>query len=261
MKRVDSIDLFKDLRNNAVKLRNLKQTNLLLPENELAGIISAGRLAFHDLPKCLFFSIVRDNSSHLYFYINDISNIYIPTGLEKVCFNFFGIEGMACIWDDAVDILNLTFESKALKMSCKRIDYKFLSFTSKHQMKINNDFSYDYFLRITEPYFEPIRSNIPEFFEWENYKHDKTLMEFFDDKNMAGFCIYSKIGKRIIIDKIAVAPNYRGQGLAESMLCMASEGSDILQLWVHEDNLPAIRFYERCGLCYEKQYAKYYLGY
>ncbi len=56
------------------------------------------------------------------------------------------------------------------------------------------------------------------------------------------------------IDRLAVNPAYSGQGIGGAMLSAAAavakeKGAEVLRLLVVEENVPAIRFYEKNGFC------------
>lgn len=63
------------------------------------------------------------------------------------------------------------------------------------------------------------------------------------DDAVAGFIAFG----RGWVNQLYVAPEFQGRGVGTELLAMAMRCNPVLELWVFEENVPAIRFYERRG--------------
>ena len=72
---------------------------------------------------------------------------------------------------------------------------------------------------------------------------DCELWGAFDDTGMTGMIAF----RQDWIDQLYILPEARGRGMGSSLLQVAKERFDLLQLWTFQRNAKARRFYEARG--------------
>lgn len=99
--------------------------------------------------------------------------------------------------------------------------------------------------------FEPYTSDLPDAGELFADLREKRILSAMQERELLGFLRFGREKKVSVLRQIAVQPAARGKGIGEKLVrdWLALEREEIVkfQLWVREDNLPAIRMYEKLG--------------
>ncbi|MBQ9092299.1 MAG: GNAT family N-acetyltransferase [Anaerotignum sp.] len=106
-------------------------------------------------------------------------------------------------------------------------------------------------LAMMQDAFEPYTSALPDL---ETLKKDLTenrVIAVREDENLLGFLRFGREKKVSVLWQIVVSPEGRGKGIGNSLVrdWISLEREDVakFQLWVREDNPPALRMYEALG--------------
>lgn len=106
-------------------------------------------------------------------------------------------------------------------------------------------------LGMMEEAFEPYTSALPDL---ETLKKDLTenrVIAFREGEKLLGFLRFGREKKVSVLWQIVVSPEGRGKGIGNSLvrdwISLEREEVAKFQLWVREDNPPALRMYEALG--------------
>ncbi len=99
--------------------------------------------------------------------------------------------------------------------------------------------------------FEPYTSELPDAETLAADLWEKRVIAVRKDGKLLGFLRFGREKKISVLRQIAVLPAARGRGIGDGLLrdWLALERENIakFQLWVREDNPPALRMYEKLG--------------
>ncbi len=99
--------------------------------------------------------------------------------------------------------------------------------------------------------FEPYTSELPDAETLAADLREKRVIAARKDGSLLGFLRFGREKKISVLRQIAVLPAARGGGIGDGLVrdWLALEREDVakFQLWVREDNPPALRMYEKLG--------------
>jgi GNAT superfamily N-acetyltransferase len=258
---ISSFEQFKALHKEAM-ISGKKRTNFLLPDIAVVDAINASRLLFERIDNQLSIIIRRERGDYLYIFTGNPCSAIVPSDLHDIIFSFYGQETIQSEWRDFALNNNLHFYTRALRMSCKTINLNKTPLRSEFHIELK-DIDYKGFSDINAKYFDPIRDNKPEEWEWEEWKKDKDFLFIYCETELAGIRVVARHAPTPIpVHNLAVMHGYRRRGVAQMLLSAGLEETGItnLQLWVHADNEPARKLYDKCGYTYDGTYNEYYIN-
>ena len=99
--------------------------------------------------------------------------------------------------------------------------------------------------------FEPYTSELPDADTLAADLREKRVIAAGKDGKLLGFLRFGREKKISVLRQIAVLPAARGRGIGDRLvrdwLALERENAAKFQLWVREDNPPALRMYEKLG--------------
>ena len=105
--------------------------------------------------------------------------------------------------------------------------------------------------RLMEQAFEPYTSALPDLKALRQDIREGRVLAAREGDTLLGFLRFGREKKVSVLWQIAVSPLGRGKGfgrqLVQDWLAAEREESAKFQLWVREDNLPALKMYETLG--------------
>lgn len=99
--------------------------------------------------------------------------------------------------------------------------------------------------------FEPYTSALPDLEELRRDLRQKRVLAAREGDALLGFLRFGREKKVSVLWQIVVAPDGRGRGIGSTLvqdwIALEREETARFQLWVREDNPPALRMYEALG--------------
>ena len=106
-------------------------------------------------------------------------------------------------------------------------------------------------LSMMEEAFEPYTSALPDLETLEKDLAENCVIAFREGENLLGFLRFGRDKKVSVLWQIVVSPEGRGKGIGNSLVrdWISVEREEVakFQLWVREDNPPALNMYEALG--------------
>ena len=106
-------------------------------------------------------------------------------------------------------------------------------------------------LAMMEDAFEPYTSALPEMEVLKKDIFENRVIAFRDEETLLGFLRFGREKKISVLWQIVVSSEGRGKGIGSSLVkdWISLEREDVakFQLWVREDNPPALKMYEALG--------------
>ena len=106
-------------------------------------------------------------------------------------------------------------------------------------------------LSMMEEAFEPYTSALPDLETLEKDLAENCVIAFREGENLLGFLRFGRDKKVSVLWQIVVSPEGRGKGIGNSLvrdwISLEREEVAKFQLWVREDNPPALNMYEALG--------------
>ena len=103
-------------------------------------------------------------------------------------------------------------------------------------------------LRMMEEAFEPYTSALPDLETLKQDISENRVIAFREDEKLPGFLRFGREKKVSVLWQIVVSPEGRGKGIGNSLVrdWISLERDEVakFQLWVREDNPPALKMYE-----------------
>ena len=102
-----------------------------------------------------------------------------------------------------------------------------------------------------EDAFEPYTSALPDMKTLKQDLAENRVIAFREGEKLLGFLRFGREKKVSVLWQIVVSPEGRGKGIGNSLVrdWISLERDEVakFQLWVREDNPPALRMYEALG--------------
>jgi ribosomal protein S18 acetylase RimI-like enzyme len=249
MSRIESYEQFTGLKNTAIIKSKWKKTNFLLPDIQIQNAIDNNRLNYSISDNQLLLTVHHNRAVNVYFYTDDTNNVHIPKIANKTVFSYY--DNGNSEWNDFVVSNKLQEYNTALRMSAKTQYINKVTIPDEYKVLRNVNIAFKQLNELLLEYFDPILDNIPEEWEYDSFVKTKEIIQIFCNYQLAGFCLITTNGVKCIIEHIAVLPSFRNKGIGQMLLSVASEKSKYLQLWLHNDNIPAKKLYGKFGLTFD----------
>ena len=107
-------------------------------------------------------------------------------------------------------------------------------------------------LNLFEDSFDKYTGCIPALSELQKASEENRVIAITQDNILCGALLYENAGSTATLSNIAVAANMRGHGyggqLVSSWIAICADaGKSVLRLWVADNNIPAVKLYEKHG--------------
>ena len=106
-------------------------------------------------------------------------------------------------------------------------------------------------LAMMEDAFEPYTSALPDLETLQKDLLENRVLAFREGEKLIGFLRFGREKKVSVLWQIVVAPEGRGKGIGNALvrdwISVEREDAAKFQLWVREDNPPALKMYEALG--------------
>jgi|GEM_PF-6780554 len=260
MKKIISFEQFREIKNKAIVERNLKNTNFLIKDSEMALHILAGQARYEEREDCLLVVINYHDTDWVYFWLDKPYAAFLPKGIKKPMLAFFGFEEQPVIWDDIAYGLSLRMSCTIKYIKVNVGDVVWPDLSSEFVLTEHNNIDYDYYAKLCKAHFILTIDGIPPKEIWDEYKKDLVLIEArCKNGELAGFLGLHHTKKKRNFVAMAVFPKFRGKQLASILFHKGMEGNDgVLSFWVHAKNSKALKIYYKLGFVYSGKYRKFY---
>jgi len=250
---ISSAEQFQGLSENAIRIRNLCQTNFLMPDAIFEAAIKSGQVSYYDSTDCLCIAIRKHGRDSLYYWLSTPSAAFIPEGTQNISFAYFGKERIANPWGSVAEYLGLKQEEKALRHSTKTDEIKLMNMKMPEgfelTIKPGEAYSYDDYLEYVTPFFDLFGLAAPERWEWDVFAENIVFAELYNINGMLAAYQIREISKQRVVSKAVVAlPEYRGYGLAKYLIYDASTRAAAYQNWVDDTNFASLAMYKSLNM-------------
>lgn len=136
-------------------------------------------------------------------------------------------------------------QRKRLFLSAKKTEAeeRTVSFAKEEEIEV--------ILAMMEEEFEPYTSALPELDVLKEDISENRVIAVREGEKLLGFLRFGREKKVSVLWQIVVSPNGRGKGIGTALvkdwIALEREDAVKFQLWVREDNPPALRMYEALG--------------
>jgi predicted GNAT superfamily acetyltransferase len=122
-----------------------------------------------------------------------------------------------------------------------------------------DNYSFEYYHELVAPYFNTMRSNTPELFEWEDFKERHTLFRAFENGQLAGFIFANITNRRVYFTNVTTVPAFRRRGVSRAIHAQIKssyqeKGPNFIYCWIYDDNPASIALHTGIGLVRDSQY-------
>lgn len=225
------------------------RTNFYASAEEFLPLVEEGRISQAAFAGGSYCFVEKENQINLYFFLEkealpvEVPAMDKPIVLEQVALERNGISPTAEEWK-AIGFEKY-LQRKRLFLSAKKTEeeQRNISFCKEEEAET--------ILRMMEDAFEPYTSVLPDLETLRKDLAEHRVIAARKGENLLGFLRFGRGKKVSVLWQIVVAPEGRGNGIGKGLVrdWIASEREEAakFQLWVREDNPPAIRMYEKLG--------------
>lgn len=225
------------------------RTNFYASAEEFLPLVEEGRISQAAFAGGSYCFVEKENQINLYFFLEkealpvEVPAMDKPIVLEQVALERNGISPTAEEWK-AIGFEKY-LQRKRLFLSAKKTEeeQRNISFCKEEEAET--------ILRMMEDAFEPYTSVLPDLETLRKDLAEHSVIAARKGENLLGFLRFGRGKKVSVLWQIVVAPEGRGNGIGKGLVrdWIASEREEAakFQLWVREDNPPAIRMYEKLG--------------
>lgn len=196
-----------------------------------------------------YYFVEKENQIDLYFFLEkeaapaEVPQMDKPIVLEQVALARNGISPTGAEWE-AIGFEKY-LQRKRLFLSAKKTEeeQRKVSFCKKEEAEP--------ILAMMRDAFEPYTSALPDLETLRKDLSENRVIAAREGETLLGFLRFGREKKVSVLWQIVVAPEGRGKGIGEGLVrdWIALERAEVakFQLWVREDNPPAIKMYEKLG--------------
>lgn len=234
-------------------------TNNYIMLEDYKHYIEAGRLAFISGTNNLVLLLEKKGFCQLYYYLNDLGeSVSLPKEKSIVMEILYRGESnkpypVIEYWEQNSFVKHLCRDQMA--GSIKKIIFP-ESLNGKVQIKYANEFEeVEYAYQLIKNTFDAYTGDILTHEEVEGYAKIECILLALIDGKPCGILQLEIKNNVSWLGHIAVDPSYRKQGIANALVSAwikktADQSSVRYQLWVIQDNVPALNLYKDYGLVY-----------
>lgn len=225
------------------------RTNFYASAEEFLPLVEEGRISRAIFAGGSYCFVEKEKQIDLYFFLEkealpvEVPKMDKPIVLEQVALARSGISPTAEEWE-AIGFEKY-LQRKRLFLSAKK--------TEEEQRKVSfcKEEEAEAILQMMVDAFEPYTSALPDLETLRKDLAEHRIIAAREGETLLGFLRFGREKKVSVLWQIVVAPEGRGKGIGEGLvrdwIALEREEAAKFQLWVREDNPPAIRMYEKLG--------------
>ena len=225
------------------------RTNFYASAEDFFPLLEEGRISQAVFPGGSYCFVEKENQIDFYFFLEkeaapaEVPKLDKPLLLEQVALAKTGTSPALEEWETMGFAKYLQRKRLFLSAQKTETEQRIISFCKEEEAET--------ILGMMEDAFEPYTSALPDL---ETLRKDLAgcrVIAAREGETLLGFLRFGREKKVSALRQLVIAPEGRGRGLGEGLMrdCIALERAEVskFQLWVREDNLPAIRLYEKLG--------------
>lgn len=230
-------------------LSEKRRTNCFLQPEDWEGILERGKIFRMEFSGGLYLLVEKERQFDLFYFLErntkpvPLPDMQKPVILEQVSAERAGVSPALEEWE-AVGFRQY-LRRKRLFLAAKNTgqENREITFCGENEQERIQTL-------LTES-FEPYTSDLPDAATLAADLREKRVIAIRKDGKLLGFLRFGREKKISVLRQIAVLPAARGggigNGLVRDWLALERENAAKFQLWVREDNPPALRMYEKLG--------------
>lgn len=224
-----------------------RRTNCYIPAEEWAAAAEQGRVLRMDFPGGVYLLLEKPRQFDLFYFLEPGADIVPVPGLGKPVILEQAAPAKAAPllagWEAAGFRYYLQRKRLSLPAKSVRPEERDICFCGTAEQA--------WLERLMAESFEPYTSDLPDAGTLLADLRERRVIAARRDGEWIGFLRFGRERKVSVLRQIAVLPAARGGGtggkLVRDWLAAEREAVAKFQLWVREDNLPALRMYEKLG--------------
>ena len=225
------------------------RTNFYASAEEFLPLVKEGRISKAAFPGGSYYFVEKENQIDVYFFLEkETAPVEVPKlekllVLEQVALAKTGTSPALEEWE------TIGFEKylqrKRLFLSAKKTE------AEQREISFCKEEETETILGMMENAFEPYTSALPDLETLRKDLAEHRVIAAREGGDLLGFLRFGREKKVSILWQIVVTPEGRGKGVGEGLVrdWIALERAEVakFQLWVREDNPPAMKLYEKLG--------------
>lgn len=225
------------------------RTNFYASAEEFFPLVEEGCISQAIFAGGRYCFVEKEKQIDLYFFLEkealpvEVPAMDKPVVLEQVALARSGISPAEEEWE-AIGFEKY-LQRKRLFLSVKKTEeeQRGISFCEEEEAET--------ILRMMEDAFEPYTSALPDLRTLRKDLAEHCVIAAREGKKLLGFLRFGREKKVSVLWQIVVSPEGRGNGIGEGLvrdwIALERATSVKFQLWVREDNPPAMKLYEKLG--------------
>lgn len=225
------------------------RTNFYASAEEFLPLVREGCISQAIFAGGSYCFVEKENQIDLYFFLEkeavpaEVPQMDKPIVLEQVALAKNGISPTAEEWE-AIGFEKY-LQRKRLFLSAKKTEEE------QRQVSFCKEDEAETILWMMRDAFDPYTSALPDLETLRKDLAGNRVIAAREGETLLGFLRFGREKKVSVLWQIVVAPEGRGKGIGEGLVrdWIALERAEVakFQLWVREDNPPAIKMYEKLG--------------
>ena len=225
------------------------RTNFYASAEEFFPLVEEGRISQAAFPEGSYYFVEKENQIDFYFFLEKeavpvkVPAMDKPLVLEQVALAKTGTSPALEKWE-AIGFVKY-LQRKRLFLSAKKTEeeQREISFCKEEEAET--------IFGMMQDAFEPYTSSLPDLETLRKDLAEHRVIAAREGETLLGFLRFGREKKVSVLWQIVVAPQGRGKGIGEGLVrdWIALERAEVakFQLWVREDNPPAMKLYEKLG--------------
>lgn len=225
------------------------RTNFYASAEEFLPLVEKSRISRAIFQGGSYCFVEKEKQINLYFFLEkevapvEVPKLDKPLVLEQVALARNGISPTEKEWE-AIGFEKY-LQRKRLFLTAKKIE------AEERKVSFCKGEEAETILEMMEDAFEPYTSALPGLETLRNDLAENRVIAAREGEKLLGFLRFGREKKVSVLWQIVVVPEGRGKGTGEGLvrdwLALEREKVTKFQLWVREDNPPAIKMYEKLG--------------
>lgn len=230
-------------------LSQRRRTNCYFPAVDWAGLAERGTVSRMDFPGGCYLFWEKERQVDLFYFLERDVKPMSPTVFEKPIL-LTQVSAAKAGTSPSIE----EWETVGFRRYLQR---KRLFLTAKNVPPKKREFCFcrmeeqGCIEKIMADSFEPYTSELPDAKTLASDLQEKRVLAARRGGELVGFLRFGREKKVSVLHQIAVLPSAKGAGIGSGLmrdwLALEHENAAKFQLWVREDNPPALRMYEKLG--------------
>lgn len=225
------------------------RTNFYASAEEFLPLVEEGYISQAIFAGGSYCFVEKENQIDFYFFLEketapvEVPKADKPLVLEQVALAKTGASPALEEWEEIGFVKYL--QRKRLFLSAKKAE------AEQREFSFCKEEEAETILQMMEDAFEPYTSALPDLETLRKDLAEHRVIAAREGETILGFLRFGREKRVSVLWQIVVAPQGRGKGIGEGLVrdWIALERAEVakFQLWVREDNPPAMKLYEKLG--------------